>query len=245
LELVARCAPARPARPSSQTGRRRAGSVAPRRTMGYRRDADLCARHGRSRPALARVTTQWPAVRMLARGGGGGTRQILHRSPCLTQRRERRGRVDGLAHQLAERALGRAACGRRGEHVFGRLRRAPDGTRTLRDSACRAARIWLCGAQIRHEFLQSILHIGRGRTGAEQVPRGSGPGGPAGTRAQSASSPLTPARPPTPRRASPCRPRAMSRSRRRGRCGARAGRPGRPAGRARARRPAGRPAARG
>ena len=49
-------------------------SVAPRRAMGYRRDADLCARRGRSWPAPARVTTEWPAVRVLARGGGGGGR---------------------------------------------------------------------------------------------------------------------------------------------------------------------------
>src|SRR2546423_1144911 len=62
---------------------------------------------------------------------------------CLTQRRERRGRVHSLAHQLAERALLRAACGRRGEHVFGRLRGPSDGTRTLRRSMCDSARVWL------------------------------------------------------------------------------------------------------
>jgi hypothetical protein len=131
---------ARPARPSSQTGRRRAGwSGAPCRLMGYRRDADLYAWHGRSRPAPARVTTEWPAVRVFARGGGKGS----VRSPCLTQRCERGGRVDGLAHQLAQRALLRAAGDRLGEHVFGRVRSGSDGTRNGRPSARRIARIWL------------------------------------------------------------------------------------------------------
>lgn len=121
-------------------------SVAPRRVMGDRRDADLCASRRRSWPAGARVTTEWPAVRVLARGGGGGPGREALRSLCLTQRRERRGRVDGAAHQLAKRALLRAACGRRGEHVFVKLRRASDGTRTLRTILRRSARIWLGSA---------------------------------------------------------------------------------------------------
>jgi hypothetical protein len=134
---------ARPARPSSQTGRRRAGwSGAPRRLMGYRRDADLCAWRDLSWPAPARVTTGWPAVRVLARGGGVGPVWGL----CLTQRRERGGRVYGLAHQLAQRALPRAAGDRRGEHVFGRLGTGSDGTRNVRRSDHHSARIWLWAA---------------------------------------------------------------------------------------------------
>jgi hypothetical protein len=124
-----------------------AGGVSglPRRAMGYRRDADLGPRRGRSRPAPAGgVTTEWPAVRVDARGGGRGHRAgVPLRSLCLTQRRELRGRLYGLAHQLAQRALLRAAGGRRGEHVFGRLRRGSDGTRTLRSSVRQMARIWL------------------------------------------------------------------------------------------------------
>lgn len=104
-------------------------SGAPCRLMGDRRDADLRARHWRTWPAPARVTTEWPAVRVIARGGGGDPDGNELRSLCLTQRRELRGRVDGRAHQLAERALPRAAGGRRGEHVFGRLGRGSDGTR--------------------------------------------------------------------------------------------------------------------
>ena len=134
---------ARPARPSSQTGRRRAGwSGAPCRLMGYRRDADLCAWRDLSWPAPARVTIGWPAVRVLARGGGGGPVWGL----CLTQRRERGGRVYGLAHQLAQRALPRAAGDRRGEHVFGRLGTGSDGTRNVRRSDHHSARIWLWAA---------------------------------------------------------------------------------------------------
>jgi hypothetical protein len=114
-------------------------SGAPCRLMGDRRDADLRAWHGRSRPARARVTTEWPAVRVLARGGGEGP--IV--APCLTQRRERGGRVHGLAHQLAQRALPRAAGDRLGEHVFGRLGTGSDGTRNVRRFARPTAPIWL------------------------------------------------------------------------------------------------------
>jgi len=149
---------ARPPRPDA--GGRVSGL--PRRAMGYRRDADLCPRRGRSRPAPAGgVTTEWPAVRVDARGGGRGHRADLPlRNLCLTQRRELRGRVNGLAHQLAQRALLRAAGGRRGEHVFGRLRTASDGTRTLRGSVRQMPRIWLSAAQFGARNLQSILQIG-------------------------------------------------------------------------------------
>jgi hypothetical protein len=147
------------ARPSSQTGRRRAAwSGVSCRVMGYRRDADLCAWRDLSWPAPARVTTEWPAVRMLARGGGGGPGLNPLRVLCLTQRRERRGRVYGLAHQLAQRALLRAAGGRLGEHVFGRLGGGSDGTRNVRKSTPRAARIWLQSADSDARTLQAILH---------------------------------------------------------------------------------------
>ena len=136
-------------------------SVAPRRVMGDRRDADLCAPCRRSRPAGARVTTEWPAVRVLARGGGGGPELTALRSLCLTQRRERCGRVDGAAHQLAERALLRAARGRRGEHVFARLGRPSDGTRTLRVTARPVAWIWLKNAALSPPGVQWILHRAR------------------------------------------------------------------------------------
>jgi hypothetical protein len=141
---------ARPARPSSQTGRRWAGwSGVPGRLMDYRRDADLRARCWRARPPPARVTTQWPAVRVFACGGGVGPGRNALRSLCLTQRCELGGRVDGRAHQLAQRALSRAAGGRRGEHVFVRLGRGSDGTLALRPGRCRMRRFWLWDAVVR------------------------------------------------------------------------------------------------
>jgi hypothetical protein len=173
---------ARPPRPGA--GGRLSGP--PRRAMGYRRDADLRPWRGRSRPAPAGVTTEWPAVRVYARGGGGGSQagDPLRRL-CLTQRRELRGRLNSLAHQLAERALLRAAGGRRGEHVFGRLRVVSDGTRTLRSSVRDPARIWLWTAQFARRNLQSILHRGlrqgprarRERCGAGARLRGEAVGG--------------------------------------------------------------------
>src|SRR5919199_2652171 len=123
----------------------------------YRRDADLGPRRDRSRPAPSGVTTEWPAVRVHARGGGGLPAGIPLGNRCLAQRRERRGRVHSLTHQLAERALLRAACGRRGEHVFGRLRRPSDGMRTLRTSVCAWARIWLKTDEFEPVLLQSKL----------------------------------------------------------------------------------------
>ncbi len=159
---------ARPPRPGA--GGRVSG---PRcRAMGYRRYADLGPRRGRSRPAPAGVTTEWPAVRVDARGGGGGHPAgffIPRRRLCLTQRRELRGRLHSLAHQLAERALLRAAGGRRGEHVFGRLRLGSDGTRSVGASVRQTARIWLWSWEIRGCQLQAILQNGR--------PRGAGRAG--------------------------------------------------------------------
>ena len=119
-------------------------AVAPCRAMN-RRDADLCAGRRLSWAAPARGATDLPAVRVLGAGGGGrrpfcdGRRrcrgglldEALRR--CLTQRGERQRRVHGVAHQRCERALLRAAgCGCGGEHVFGKLRPASDGSRELR-----------------------------------------------------------------------------------------------------------------
>ena len=107
------------------------GSGPPRRPMGCRRDADLGARADRPWPARARLMTEMPAVRVLADGGVGllvPVRRTGRRGEGgLTQGRELDGRVDGVPHPLAERALGRAACGHRGEHVFVKLRAQPDG----------------------------------------------------------------------------------------------------------------------
>jgi hypothetical protein len=149
---------ARPPRPGA--GGRVSGPR--RRAMGYRRDADLGPRRDRSRSAPAGVTTEWPAVRVHARGGGGGlpAGQCPVGRLCLTQRRELRGRLHGLAHQLAERALMRAACGRRGEHVFGRLRVGSDGMWTSRNRVAHRVFIWLCAAQFDRNLLQAILQFG-------------------------------------------------------------------------------------
>jgi hypothetical protein len=64
-------------------------SVAPRRLMdGYRRDADVRAWRDRTWPACARVMTEWPAVRVLGRGGGGRRPRGAAGAGCLTQRGE-------------------------------------------------------------------------------------------------------------------------------------------------------------
>ncbi len=157
---------ARPPRPGA--GGRVSGPR--RRAMGYRRGADLGPRRGRGGPPPSGVTTEWPAVRVDARGGEGRRTGVPIRSLCLTQRRELRGRVHGRAHQLAERALLRAACGRRGEHVFGRLRLGSDGTPTLRGPVCGSARIWLWIAQSDRRFLQAILHPVPGYAGRNGPP---------------------------------------------------------------------------
>ena len=202
---------ARPPRPGA--GGRVSGPR--RRAMGYRRGADLGPRRGRGGPPPSGVTTEWPAVRVDARGGEGRRTGVPIRSLCLTQRRELRGRVHGRAHQLAERALLRAACGRRGEHVFGRLRLGSDGTPTLRGSVCGSARIWLWIAQSDRRFLQAILQpagredpvgdalvgpprrsggnlrpptmIGGDRWAAERIPARGRPGGRGGAQTQTAS----------------------------------------------------------
>jgi hypothetical protein len=157
---------ARPPRPDA--GGRVSGPL--RRAMGYRRRADLGPRRDRSWSASAGVTTEWPAVRVHARGGGGGHPAGFPRgSLCLAQRRELRGRLHSLAHQLAERALLRAAGGRRGEHVFGRLRMASDGTRTLRGSVPQLPRIWLCAARSTPASCKRSCTGLRGRRGTTRV----------------------------------------------------------------------------
>ena len=128
--------------------------------MGYRRGADLCAWRDRTWSARARATIEWPAVRVLARGGGGNPGLNLPRDLCLTQRCERDGRVDGLAHQLAERTHLRAARDRLGEHVFGRLGGGSDGTRNVRETARGARPIWLHADESAGAALQPILHAG-------------------------------------------------------------------------------------
>jgi hypothetical protein len=150
--------PDRRARPPRPDAGGAGWSGAPGRLMGNRRDADLCAWRGRTGPAPARVTTEWPAVRVIARGGGEDPVRNALRSLCLTQRRELRGRVDSRAHQLAERALLRAAGGRRGEHVFVNLSRGSDGTRNVRPTVSQTSRIWLQRAESAAKRLQAILH---------------------------------------------------------------------------------------
>jgi hypothetical protein len=56
------------------------------------------------------MVTESSAMRVLVRGGGA-PEALLGRG-SLTQRHEHDGRIDGLPHQLAERALVRATCGR-------------------------------------------------------------------------------------------------------------------------------------
>jgi hypothetical protein len=130
-------APGRPALPSSQTGRRRRLRPPVCRAM-YRRAADVRARADRAAAALGWLTRESPAVRV--GGGGGGRRRVPRPSRpgslvravpgaerCLAQRRELECRSHGTTHQLAERALGRATCRQRGEHVFGKVGGRSDG----------------------------------------------------------------------------------------------------------------------
>lgn len=82
-------------------------------------------------------------MRVLVHGGGARLAPVRREERGLTQCRELDGRSYGLAHLLAERALLRATSGHRGEHVFEKLRRASDGTRSERASLCRSRQIWL------------------------------------------------------------------------------------------------------
>jgi hypothetical protein len=128
LSKLAATRPAGSVLPDLTAGRAR-GSGPPACRPMHRREADLCAWLDHPWPARARGTTDTPAVRVLARHGGGRRRRhAAGERGCLTQGGEREGRVDGPPQQLAERALGHAAGGRRGEHVFGKLRPRPDGT---------------------------------------------------------------------------------------------------------------------
>src|SRR5690242_9822380 len=95
-----------------------------------RRETDLSAGRDHPWPAHARGATNRPAVRVLARRGGGKRRRhTAGGRGCLTQGGELEGRADGPPQQLAQRALGGGpAVDRGGEHVFGKLRSGPDGT---------------------------------------------------------------------------------------------------------------------
>ena len=103
-----------------------------------RRATDQCARADGAAAAWGRLTHEPSAVRV--RGDGGGRRHVPHAirpgsrvraasrvERCLAQRRELECRSHGIAHQLAERALGRATCRQRGEHVFVKVERGSDG----------------------------------------------------------------------------------------------------------------------
>ena len=115
------------------------GWTAPGCRAMNRRDAGLRPRRDPSGATRWRGATDLPAMRVSGAGGGRSRLRGSSRSRCrglleeaarrcLTQRGELQRRVDGATHQLAERALLRAArCGQRGEHVFGKLRSGSDG----------------------------------------------------------------------------------------------------------------------
>ena len=119
--------PGRAARPPRTSAGGCGPSGAPRRAMD-RRDADLRARADRARPARARGMTEASAMRVLRHGGGGRPARGARREPGLAQGRELEGRVDGVTHPLAERALVRATAGHRREHVFETVGGPSDGS---------------------------------------------------------------------------------------------------------------------
>src|SRR5215207_7842879 len=98
---------------------------------GDGRAADLCARPDRSRSAVALVTIDASAVRVLGRGGGTGRPWGRPGRGCLAQRGELERCFHSAPHQLAERALGRATGDRRGEHAFAKLGSGSDGNGLL------------------------------------------------------------------------------------------------------------------
>src|SRR3954452_22894970 len=77
--------------------------------------------------------TEVPAMRVHGPGGGAAA-GLPARQRCLTQGGELHGRTNGLSHQLAKRALSRAAGGHRGEHVFVKLRSRSDGNAEVANS---------------------------------------------------------------------------------------------------------------
>ena len=129
-----------------------------------RRDTDLSARRDHPWSTRARGATDRPAVRVLARRGGGRRRRhTAGGRGCLTQGGELEGRADGPPQQLAQRALGGGpAVDRRGEHVFGKLRIGADGT-----VAPRRTRVPNGGAA--RNRLQRILRGGRRRPRARRA----------------------------------------------------------------------------
>lgn len=128
--------PDRRGQSSQGPDRRRARESGPPRRAMYRREAGLGAWRDRPWPTRARGTAEASAVRVLAgHGGGGRRRRAAGRRGCLSQSGERQGRVNGPPQQLAQRALGHAAIGRRGEHVFEKLLPRPDG-RPPRSRTC-------------------------------------------------------------------------------------------------------------
>ena len=114
--------------------------------------AGLGARGDHAGPARALLTSEPPAVRVRADGGGGlrgpATRGRWGRrvrpcgaERCLAQRRELQCRSQGTAHQLAQGARAVSACRQAGEHVFGKVGVGSDGTGP-RDTGA-SHRIWL------------------------------------------------------------------------------------------------------
>src|SRR5215204_5350996 len=85
----------------------------------------------RRRPRSLRPGSRWRAVDGVERG--------------LAQRRELECRSHGTTHQLAERALVRATCRQRGEHVFVKGREG--GGRNEAPRSPLRASIWLSQAK--------------------------------------------------------------------------------------------------
>jgi hypothetical protein len=104
--------------------------AAPRRLRAHRTKADLRPRLRRTGPACPEGGTQRLAVRMTSQLVDGPVRLEVVLPDLILEQNESAGDVGGTPEALAQRERRRPANGVCFEHVFGKLRTAPDGSLT-------------------------------------------------------------------------------------------------------------------